>query len=89
MTSRGGHQGSSDAVLPRALDRLFAEQVIAEVGGRLGVNHGTAARCHESRHVSRWMRAALRKDGREQCEQGEQEVQTGERMTVADEPEGS
>ena len=90
---RGRDWGPTDDELLAALDRLVEQQGIVEAGERLEVNYRTAAKCHESRHVSRRMREALRKYVRQHGEEGEQaqqEAQVGEGMTapVADEPGG-
>ena len=89
----------SDDELLEALDRLVETESIVEAGERLGVNYRTAAKCHEFRQVSQWMREALRKYVRQQgeldkqAEQGEQvgqEAPGGEQVASVseDEPEG-
>ena len=90
---RGRDWGPSDDELLEALDRLVEQEGIVEAGERLEVNYRTAAKCHESRHVSRRMREALRKYVRQHGkvgEQAEQAVQERERTTApaADEPVG-
>ncbi len=90
---RGRDWGPSDDELLETLDRLVEREGIVEAGERLEVNYRTAAKCHESRHVSRRMREALRKYVRQHGDEGEkaeQQVTEGEGMTapVADEPRG-
>lgn len=67
-----------------ALDRLVEEEGIVEAVERLGVNYHTVAKCHESRHVSRRTREALRKYRREQ---GEEEGASAPGSDVTDEVE--
>ncbi len=90
---RGRDWGPSDDELLAALDRLVEQQGIVEAGERLEVNYRTAAKCHESRHVSRRMREALRKYVRQHGEEGEQAQQesqegAGVAAPLADEPAG-
>lgn len=87
---RGRDWGPSDDELLAALDRLVEQEGIVEAGERLEVNYRTAAKCHESRHVSRRMREALRKYVRQHGEEGEQrhrEVQEREDTTTPSEDE--